>query len=59
MEADLANTIHIFHKMTEGAQSEHSSWTGSREHIKKNAQVEYRYTLAQSLLIMELKNIYL
>lgn len=35
MEADLANTAHMFHKMTEGAQSEHYSWTGSRERIKK------------------------
>lgn len=35
MEADLANPIHMFHKMTEGAQREHYSWTGSRECIKK------------------------
>lgn len=35
MEAELANTIHMFHKIAEGAQCEHYSWTGSREHIKK------------------------
>lgn len=36
MEVELANTVHMLHyKMTDRAQSEHYSWTESRECIKK------------------------